>query len=168
MQIENLDNGKYYQLEEYILWNCLYDKNFEHNKTFWSELQNYMDEKYENEEIKDLIAFNKSMILAYDYDPQIGKEIACNRDWISYIDKCTWNSVDNTSEDFDIGTSLIEVPVKFNSVKIWKTHDEKLGQFPMGPNQDVDWEDELSFADHVLAPTYMRGTRTVYNRGEYV
>ena len=39
----------------------------------------------------------------------------------------------------------------------------------MGPNQDVDWgNDKQSFAEHVLAPTYMRGTRTVYNRGEYV
>ena len=169
LQIENLKNSRYYQLEEYILWNCLYDENFEHNKIFWKELQSYMDEKYKNEEIKDLIKFNMNMILDHSYNPEIGKEIKCNRDWIAYIDKCTWNSVDNTSTDFDTLSNLIELPVKFNQTKTWKTTDRKLGQFPMGPNQDVDWgNDKQSFADHVLAPTYMRGTRTVYNRGEYV
>ena len=76
---------------------------------------------------------------------------------------------DNTEPDFDVTSNLINVPVAFNDVKIWKTKDKKIGQFPMGPNQDTKWgDDREQFINTILAPTYMRGTRTVYNRGEYV
>ena len=170
LQIKELNNGRYYQLEEYILWKCLYDEDFQLNKKFWSELQRYLDATYNNNEIlSDLLDFNTRMILSFDYRPEIGKKITCNRDWISYIDECTWNTVDNTEPDFDVTSNLINVPVAFNDVKIWKTKDKKIGQFPMGPNQDTKWgDDKEQFINTILAPTYMRGTRTVYNRGEYV
>jgi hypothetical protein len=42
----------------------------------------------------------------------------------------------------------------------------------MGPNQDIVWHNSSNikevFIDTILAPTYMRGTRTVFNRGKYL
>jgi len=169
LQLPELNNGRYYQLEEYILWKCLYDKDFKLNQKFWKELQQYLDTTYNNEMISDLLDFNTKMILNFDYNPEVGKDIGCNRDWLQYIDSCTWNTVDNTEENFDLNSNLISVPVAFNKEKVWYTNDRKIGQFPMGPAQDMDWYDSKEmFVNCILAPTYMRGTRTVFNRGEYV
>jgi len=173
LQIENLNNGRYYQLEEYILWNCLYDKNFNLNEKFWSEFYSYL-KKYKSKELFELLDFNKQMLFTLDYHVGKGKDIKCERDWFAYIDHCTWNCVDTTESNFDLRNNLIPTPIKFNRSKIWRTQDKKLGAYPMGPNQDTDWfrfegeEKKQKFADSILAPTYMRGTRTVFNRGNYV
>lgn len=169
LQIPELENGRFYQLEEYILWKCLYDTNFELNQKFCTELQQYLDTTYNNEMLSDLLEFNTKMILNFDYRSEVGKNIICNRDWLEYIDSCTWNTVDNTEESFDVNSNLIDVPVAFNQGKVWYTKDHKIGQFPMGPAQDVNWYDNKEmFVNTILAPTYMRGTRTIYNRGSYV
>ena len=171
LQIEILNNGRYYQLEEYYLWNILYTPNFSINEEFWNNFLNYVITKYNDTRLHDLINFNKQMLLTLDYDPTLGKSIFVNYDWIDYIDRCTWNSVDNTVKDFDITKTLLDPPFKFNKTKVWNTHDAKIGQFPMGPNQDILWNNTVNnketFVDCILAPTYMRGTRTVFNRGAY-
>lgn len=174
IQIENLNNNRYYQFEEYVLWNCLFDKDYNLNKVFWNEFETYL-EKYKSKDLKDLIKFNKDMIFTIDYDCDKGKEIVCNRNWFEYIEHCTWNCVDNTEKDYRIENNLIELPKKFDQNKIWFTKDRKLGAFPMGPNQDSDWakykdynKKLQEFSDCMLAPTYMRGTRTVFNRGEFL
>jgi putative methyltransferase len=173
LKIDILHNEKYYQLEEYILWNCLFKEDFTLNDIFWNEFEEYL-KKYNSTEIFDLIDFNKQMFFTLDYDHLKGKEIKCKRDWFSYIEHCTWNCVDNTEEDFDISKTLIDCPEEYSHEKIWFTEDEKLGAFPMGPNQDSHWNypnienRKENFADCILAPTYMRGTRTVFNRGRYV
>lgn len=172
MQIQALNNGRYYQLEEYILWNSLYDENYNLNEKFWNELETYL-EKYNSKELIELLYFTKQMLFTVDYDYRKGKDIICERDWFTYIEHCTWNCVDNT-ESLNLKHTLIPIPVRFKSVKKWHTKDEKLGAFPMGPNQEAFWikyegKKRLeNFADCILAPTYMRGTRTVFNRGSYV
>lgn len=173
LQIEVLNNNRYYQLEEYILWNCLYDEDFNLNKKFWNEFKKYI-KKYNSQELLELLHFNKQMLFTLDYHAENGKDIICKRDWFKYIEHCTWNCIDNTDSSFNIKTNLISSPEEFNNPKIWRTFDTKLGAYPMGPNQDADWfrlsgkKKQQKFADSILAPTYMRGTRTVFNRGKYV
>lgn len=172
LKIDTLNNNRYYQLEEYFLWNTLYTNNFNINNDFWNSFTNYIIKKYHDTRLFDLINFNKQMILTLDYDPQLGKEINVHYDWTKYVNKCTWNSIDNTVENFDIKSTLLADPIKFDKIKIWKTNDTKIGQFPMGPNQDAKWQHNVNseeiFINTILAPTYMRGTRTVFNRGKYL
>ena len=174
IQIPMLDNGRYYQMEELILWNALYDNQYNLNETFWKEFESYILERYKDPILKELIDFNKNMLFTLDYDYKSGKEILCTHNWFDYIDFCTWNCSDNTNDDFDIKSTLIDSPEKFSTPKIWKTFDTKLGAFPMGPNQDSKWKDKHGsekiemFVNCILVPTYMRGTRTVFNRGKYI
>jgi putative methyltransferase len=174
IKIPALKNGRYYQLEEYVLWNCLYNEEYNLNQDFWNEFETYILETYEDPLLKDLINFNKNMLLTLDYNHRKGKEILCTHDWFEYLEYCTWNCADNTEEDFNIEETLIPKPKEFDSPKVWLTKDCKLGAFPMGPNQDTTWsnkegEEKITmFVNSILAPTYMRGTRTVFNRGSYV
>jgi hypothetical protein len=144
------------------------------NQDFWNEFETYILETYEDPLLKDLINFNKNMLLTLDYNHRKGKEILCTHDWFEYLEYCTWNCADNTEEDFNIEETLIPKPKEFDSPKVWLTKDCKLGAFPMGPNQDTTWsnkegEEKITmFVNSILAPTYMRGTRTVFNRGSYV
>lgn len=171
LQIDILDDGKYYQLEEYILWNCLFDKDVNLNKTFWQEFEQYL-QKYKDDALFDLVDFNKQMFYTLDYNPKVGKIVSVNREWFDYIEECTWNSVDNTVDNYEM--KIIPTPHQFNKSKIWKSNDIKIGVFPMGPNQKTLWykhsgkEKVADFVSCMLAPKYMRGTRTVFSRGEYV
>ena len=173
IQIDILNNNKYYQFEEYVLWNCLFDKDYQLNDTFWTEFVKYL-QKYNSKELNEIVMFNKDMFFTLDYNPDEGKNVVCTRDWFEYIEHCTWNSVDNTEENYNLKDILIPAPKKFIKEKVWKTYDRKLGVYPMGPNQDVEWyryKDEKKlqeFANCMLAPTYMRGTRTVFNRGRFI
>jgi putative methyltransferase len=175
IQIDHLNNNRYYQLEEYFLWNSMYNSNYSLNLDFWEELRNYLRMTYLDEVIDELLDFNMDMLFTLDYDCNKGKDIACYRDWFSYIDHCTWNCVDNTVDDYNIKDNLLPAPEKFVEPITWHTKDRKLGMYPMGPFQNADWcnikddkEKKDYFSSSILAPTYMRGTRTVFNRGDYV
>ena len=174
LQIPVLNNGRYYQLEEFILWNVLYNDQYGLNETFWKEFESYILEKYKDPILKELIDFNKNMLFTLDYDHNHGKQIECTYNWFDYIDFCTWNCSDNTEDNFDISKTLIARPEKYANARIWKTTDTKLGAFPMGPNQDSTWGNKHGnekiemFVNSILVPTYMRGTRTVFNRGNYI
>ncbi len=69
-----LDNGRYYQLEEFILWNVLYNDQYSLNETFWKEFESYILEKYKDPILKELIDFNKNNMFTFDYDNKKGEK----------------------------------------------------------------------------------------------
>jgi putative methyltransferase len=170
MKIEGLNNGRHYQLEEYLMWNYLYDDEVKSNRIFWDELIEYHKKSYPNQsELYDLLRYSQEMIFTIDYDPEEGKVISCHYDWPSYIEQCTWIGRNNYEPEEN--HELISKPEQFTPPKRWVTHDQKLGQFPIGPHQDVNWEESEnpieSFSDSILMAKFFRGTRTVFNRGQF-
>ena len=166
-KIEQIGNDNFYEQEDKFLFHFLYDKEWKINSKFFNLIKEYVKNNHGwNEELEDLFKVLPRLFLTVDYNPEEGKVVEMNYDWIEYFERSNFTC--------HVPGSNINFKPKKNKIK-WLGKQKKVSLSEVSANNKINWHKERdgkkqlkSFAKTVIAARYHRGNRNMLMQGTYI
>ena len=166
-KIDQIDDGNFYELEDRILFNFLYTKDWKINENFFQLIKEYVTENFLwNNELDDLLKTQIQLYLTPEYNPKKGKRIEMKYNWIEYFKKSNYTCHTPESQ-IQFSPESKECVWIGDSSNVSLTERAAKSKIDWHKHSDIDKRNK-AFANTVIAARYHRGNRNMLLTGTYI